>query len=255
MSLSSKLRFWFTREFDILIWLIRGNSVAAGKSVGNHVWDMRVTKYTKGYVQVRDVEVDIYGAAAKVKWGLQCLIAVFDLYSAAAFFVKLSLFLLYLRLFKPDKVTRWLIYGGILVNGLFYFATIVIYTAVVPPSPGQSDTDRSWILHATKREPLLKIFTVINGVFGIFSDIYLLVIPIRSIFQLHLSIQRKFGVSSIFLIGILWVTVSLPRHRFSCAKSFESSAISCSVAGLFYRVKLLHEQDIAWFIVLVWTLW
>ena len=42
-----------------------------------------------------------------------------------------------------------------------------------------------------------------QGIFGTLSDIYLLVIPIRSIFQLHLSVERKIGVSAIFAIGIM----------------------------------------------------
>lgn len=148
-------------------------------------------------------EVGEHGAAAKIKWGLQCLIANWAMYSSAALFVKLSLFLLYLRLFKPDKITRWLVYGGILVNGLFYFINIVIYSAIFPPSPGQPDTDESWLMHAGKNNRIFKIMTIVQGVFGTFSDIYLLVIPIRSIFQLHLPLRRKFAVSSIFLVGIL----------------------------------------------------
>ena len=148
-------------------------------------------------------EVVVHDATDKVKSGLQCLIIIFAMYSAAASFVKLSLFLLYLRLFKPDKITRWLIYGGIPVTGLFYFITIVIYSVLFPPSPGQPDTDSSWLMHAVKHDSFFKNMTVAQGVFGTISDIYLLVIPIRSIFQLHLPIRRKFGVSSIFLIGIL----------------------------------------------------
>lgn len=125
------------------------------------------------------------------------------MYSSAALFVKLSLFLLYLRLFKPNKVTRWLIYGGILVNGLFYLITFVIYAAVLPPSPGQPDTDSSWLMHASKHDYIFKNIAIVQGIFAILSDIYLLVIPIRSVFQLNLPIRQKFGVSSIFLIGIL----------------------------------------------------
>ena len=120
--------------------------------------------------------------------GLQCILAASDLYSAAAFFVKLSLFLLYLRLFQIDKVTRWLVYGGILVSGLFHFAIIVILTAVIPPSPGQPDTDTGWMLQSSKHKNLLNNVAIMFSVFGILSDIYLLVIPIRFIFQLFPSL-------------------------------------------------------------------
>ena len=40
-----------------------------------------------------------------------------NLYAASALRVKLSLFLLYLRLFQSSRITRWLIYGGIAACG------------------------------------------------------------------------------------------------------------------------------------------
>jgi hypothetical protein len=131
------------------------------------------------------------------------LVVNFDTYAVAAFFVKLSLFLLYLRLFKADKVTRWLIYGGILASGVIYSVCVIIYTAVVVPSPGQPDSGKIWASRVIKNQVLLRILSAILGAFGALSDIYLLVIPIRAIFHLQLPIRRKFGVSSIFLIGIL----------------------------------------------------
>lgn len=61
----------------------------------------------------------------------------------------------------------------------------------------------TWLLRAWKVDEVAHKFLVVQGSFGTLSDIYLLVIPIRSIFQLHLSIRRRLGISSIFLIGIM----------------------------------------------------
>lgn len=189
-----------------------------------------------------------------MKCGLQCLIVHLSMYSAAAFFVKLSLLFLYFRLFKPDKVTRWLVYGGILGNGLFYFVIIVIHATVVSPSPAQSNTDINWLTHFEKSQPVLHNLTVVQGVFGILSDIYLFVIPIRSIFQLRLSLRRKFGVSSIFLIGILWVIIFYLWHLFGDVNFFQCIAVSCSAANLGYRIKFINDRDYTWSLLLFMVL-
>ena len=41
----------------------------AEKAIGQHVWDVRVTKITKEYFQVGDSKAGVHGAAAKVEWG------------------------------------------------------------------------------------------------------------------------------------------------------------------------------------------
>ena len=111
--------------------------------------------------------------------------------------------MLYFRLFKPNKVTRWLVYGGISVCGSFYFASIVSESVLCLPGAGQSDT--AWLLHFNKCATPSRHLAVCQGVFGTLSDIYLLVIPIQSIFQLHLPLRRKIGVSAVFMIGVMWV--------------------------------------------------
>lgn len=154
------------------------------------------------------------------------------MYSSATIFVKLSLFLLYLRLFKPDKVTRWLIYGGILANGLFYSIITIIYCAIFPPPLDHPNTDIRWTTHAKKHDFFFKRMAIVNGAFGNLSDIYLLIIPIRSIFQLQLPIRRKFEVSSIFLIGILWVIIFDSWQHFDSALNLFHSALSRALSPL-----------------------
>ena len=126
-----------------------------------------------------------------------------NLYTASAFFVKLSLFILYLRLFKPNKVARWLVYGGITACGIFYSASIISNCALCLPKPGQPDDDATWKLRFTACGLPSQKLAICQAVFSTLSDIYLLVIPIRSIFQLQLPLERKIGVSAIFTIGVV----------------------------------------------------
>lgn len=210
VTLSSKLGILFTLEFDMIFGLTRVISVTGpGQLNGKHFWEVKIKNFTTSYFQVWNFDVaawQILRNTANLRWSVQRMLAATNMYLVSAFFVKLSLFLLYLRLFNPDKITRWLVYGGITVCGLFYSANVVITTVISMPSPGHPDTSNDWISRGLQQRIPLYNLAIARGVFGTFSDIYLLVIPIRSIFQLQLSIQRKLGVSSIFLIGILWVT-------------------------------------------------
>ena len=188
--------------------------MAPGKAIGKHIWELRVKNFGRNFYRVWDAETDVYGAPVKAEWRLQAQIGSYCTICGAAFFVKLSLFLLYLRLFKPDKLTRWLIYGGILVSGLFYSIVFITLTALVAPPPGQPDTDEGWTKHNDlKNGRRLEALVVSHSVFNVLSDVYLLVLPIRSIFRLQLPTQKKFQVSSIFLIGLLWVVIFIPQPR------------------------------------------
>ena len=71
------------------------------------------------------------------------------------------------------------------------------------PKPGQRSDDATWLLRGVEAGVPSRILAIVQSAFGTLSDIYLLVIPIQMIFQLHLPFQRKVGVSAIFMIGIL----------------------------------------------------
>ena len=82
------------------------------------------------------------------------------------------------------------------------------------PKPGQPNNDATWLLRAVECGKPSQHVAIAQAIFGFLSDCYLLVIPIRSIFQLKLPTQRKIGVSAIFLVGIMFVypqTISVIR--------------------------------------------
>ena len=134
---------------------------------------------------------------------MQKTLALLTFFSAAAFFIRLSLFLLYLRLFKPNRYTCWLVYGGIIACGLCYSVSIIGNIVIMMPTPGQSNDDMAWLLREFKIEGKSWAISIFLSVFGLLSEIFLLVIPLQMIFQLHFSLGRKIGVSSVFMIGFL----------------------------------------------------
>lgn len=125
------------------------------------------------------------------------------LYAVAALFVKLSLFCLYLRLFKIDKNTCWMIYGGMAACFIVYTASVTANCVWLVPPQGKSHTLESWLMFSRDAWQKPSRLAVFQGVFGMLSDLYLLAIPVRSILALHMPRAKKVGVCFIFMTGLL----------------------------------------------------
>lgn len=98
--------------------------------------------------------------------------------------VKLSLLLLYLRIFAPDKATRYLIYLGITIciGAYSTLMFLAIFLNVV-------------LLIATNKA---------LGVVNLSSDVYIFFVPMAAIMKLPLSTKKKVGVMLIFMAGIMY---------------------------------------------------
>ena len=101
--------------------------------------------------------------------------------------VKLSLLLLYMCIFAPDKVTRYLIYAGMAFCILAY--TILMFLAIF--------SNVETLIGANKT----------LGVVNLSSDIYILCVPVAAISKLQLSVKKRIGVLLLFMTGIMYVLV------------------------------------------------
>ena len=99
--------------------------------------------------------------------------------------LKLSLLLLYLRIFAPDKVTRYLIYVGMTFCFLAY--TVLMFLNIFSDVETVIDTNKAL------------------GAVNLFSDIYILCVPTTAISKLQLSVRKKIGVMLVFMTGIMYV--------------------------------------------------
>ena len=124
------------------------------------------------------------------------------LYGPTAFFTKLSLFLLYLSLFRPKPTTRILIYIGITAISMMYSVTTITEAVLCIPLPGHS-----WISTVYTRKCInTKTIGYVAGSFNVVSDLYLLVLPLPIVWSLQLPLRKKIGLSAIFMSGFLSVT-------------------------------------------------
>lgn len=99
--------------------------------------------------------------------------------------VKLSLLLLYLRIFSPDKVTRYLIYAGMTfcIGAYVTIMFVTIFTNVIS------------LIAANKT----------LGVVNFTSDVYILFVPLTAVAKLQLSTKRKIGFILVFMTGVMYV--------------------------------------------------
>ena len=122
------------------------------------------------------------------------------MYSPVILITKISLFLLYLRIFSCVRSTRWLIYIGMLVNSIFYACSFALILYFCGPPIGTSFTE-SFASHHCVVEG--RNLGTIQASFNTASDIYLLCIPMPVVSNLQLSRKRKIGLMAVFMTGTL----------------------------------------------------
>lgn len=122
--------------------------------------------------------------------------------------VKLSLLLLYLEIFRPNKITRIAIYAGIGFIAAYYTLALIATTVLCTPRPEDNgrlhkDCSTKGVINAT-----------VTSSINIATDIYILAIPIPMVRKLQMSRKRKFGVVLVLLTGLLYAkTSSNPLER------------------------------------------
>lgn len=138
---------------------------------------------------------------------MQYLFALGIVYSLAAMAIKLSIILLYVRVFSTaNNAFRWFIYAAsFLTVALSVVFIIVLLGACQPMQFFWTRFDG--ISEGTCID--LGSFFVAFSVFNASVDVYLLVLPIPLVLKLHMSARKKFIVCALMMLGILYVSVRL----------------------------------------------
>lgn len=112
---------------------------------------------------------------------------------------KASIFLLYLRLFGPNKRTRYLIYFGLIFTTLFYTASTLLPIIACSPWKGETRLQSMASARCATDKTLGYVMTVIN----VISDLYLLALPVPVVWNLQMSTHKKVSVCAVFMLGFL----------------------------------------------------
>lgn len=120
-------------------------------------------------------------------------------YNPVMFFVKLSLFLLYLHFFSLSNI-RIFVHLGIVSILVVYTGITIGWGVMCIPKRGEGWVD---ILSDQKCVVSSKKMNYIVGSFGVISDFYILSLPIPVILRSNLSRMQKIKVCAVFMTGFL----------------------------------------------------
>ena len=123
-------------------------------------------------------------------------------FAVCLFFTKLSIFLLYLRLFKVSKTMRWLLHFGIFSCLAVYFASGFAQGFLCVRRPWETWLESLQSDRCTKDSVP---WYYVQGIFGLVSDIYIFILPIPIVWHLNMRMRKRLGVLGIFALGIMLV--------------------------------------------------
>lgn len=127
--------------------------------------------------------------------------------------------LLYLRIFNVDRTFRLIVFGGIILQVLYYTAMIGVAIGSIKECNGPSQVSKQFCQNYSN--PVV----VLNATVNVTTDIFVLVLPLPFVLKLQLSPKRRLGLLLVFAAGVMYVTAfafilgPLTIHHSACAVS------------------------------------
>jgi hypothetical protein len=121
-------------------------------------------------------------------------------------FAKLSILLLYLRI-SPSRAFRWTIYTLMIIAAGGGIGCIVASVCICSPVKAAWVYDGSQSAHCIHRPTLYYATAGLN----IFTDVAILLTPIKMVMELNLPRRQKVGAMVVFLTGGFVCIVSILR--------------------------------------------
>jgi hypothetical protein len=134
-------------------------------------------------------------------------------YAMAAATVKLSIILLYVRVFSTAQtIFRHCIYAA-------FFVTMALGTTfIIVMLTGCQPLEYFWTSFDGVSEGTCIAFGSFFAAFSVFNvslDVFLLVLPIPMVLKLHMSARKKLIVCALMMLGILYVPAARPQLQSS----------------------------------------
>ncbi|GLA36924.1 hypothetical protein AnigIFM63309_003421 [Aspergillus niger] len=175
---------------------------------GVHIWDLYLDQLT----------------AFKKKYDL----AEEDVYSLGVWFVKTSILLFYLRL-SPEKRFRQITYAIMAFVAAYSLTSILVFTLGCQPVAAMWDVSKSAGAKCVDQFS----FVYANAAFNVFSDVIILILPIRLCWSLQVSWRQKTMLLMLFILG-----------SFACI-------VSC--VRIITMMPFIHSSDFTWYKVTLAT--
>ncbi|KAF2962958.1 hypothetical protein GQX73_g10617 [Xylaria multiplex] len=178
-----------------------------GNPLGPHQWNVPLSRFNESF--------------------MARTLSSIVLFALSSTFVKTALLSLYLRVFSPNRTARMMIWAGVATIVVFYAIAIAlnirfcIPLSMTTPVPDRDEWARK-LKASNCSQPVYNLNAAV-GLFGVVSDLYVLLIPISMIYKLRIPRNKKIGILAIFLTGLLAVTSSITStaFRFLQLKSYD----------------------------------
>ena len=206
---------------------------------GSFLWTIGILPST--YVSTTTAEVNLRNTHFS-DW-TQLIIIGNILYLVSLVLTKVSILLFYRRLFNISKWFRWTVHGAItFVIGYCAGAVFAIIFECSPPAA-------TWniMLRLTSHcADIVHINTVI-GVFNIFSDFFILLLPLPMLWKLQMPTSKKLGLMVILTSGSLYVQIdSLPPNTMAPAHIFINSVCITAIIRENAMARTFDYSDESW---------
>ena len=124
-------------------------------------------------------------------------------YAPTILAAKLAILYIYRRVFVPRRwgIFDWTLRIFMAILVLFYLATFLV--KIWECNPRERIWDRSIPGKCVNVSSLLNV----SGLFNTLTDIIILLIPIKSVWNLNMTTKRKVGVVAAFTVGFTYVLV------------------------------------------------
>lgn len=205
-------------DFTCLLGLLGGatficvtTAAVEGGKFGTHEWDIRVGELTKAQLVLSLIIEAVY---APFIW-----------------FIKLSLFVLYIEVFGLLQWLRYSAYTGVILTGCFYFATMVAIIVLCEPTNGMSQLAYASAQASPKCSQSYMV-VLAQGIINVISDLYLIALPVPALWSLQMPLRRKLGVVAVISTGLI--------------------ACIASILGLVFRINFIRSKDGTGKVVPVW---
>lgn len=112
--------------------------------------------------------------------------------------IKLSILIMYLRIFTVSKTMKWATYATIIVQGIY--TTVFMGIEIWSCNPRQKMWDLT-IQHGRCFD--IATMSLIGATFDAVTDVIVLLLPLPSILALKLPPRQRYAVMTIFMTGML----------------------------------------------------
>lgn len=165
------------------------------------------------------------------------LLAFECLYVTAVALIKLSLLQMYLRIFpsREFRIAAWII-GGTVVA--WWLAIVLVCIFQCDP------ISKAWLPMSAGKCINLKASFIGNAVPNIITDVAILCMPIKQVWQLHVTTTQKLSLLCAFLLGSFVLIASIYRFttimafnmmdttgKFLCRARWPRHSLTCQPAG------------------------